>query len=128
MYNTIMKWSCRKYCKKFKDCANVCEVIDTIAGKGKNIQELLPPPDIASINNLDHSKHPPVSKGYKEVLQANIEARRDYIPTTIKEIRSLNDIRLRAIAAMAYSNISIQDIAHLLNYSTNHVYKIVNQK
>ena len=95
--------------------------------KDKGLRELLPPPDIASINKIDTSSVPPHSVGYKDALQANIEARRDYIPTTIKEIRSLNDIRLRAIAAMAYSNISIQDIAQLLDYSKNHIYKLVSK-
>ena len=122
-----MKWNCKKYCKKYDTCQESCDIIDS-QSKDKGLKELLPPPDITSVNKLDTATLPPVSIGYKEVLQANIEARRNYIPTTIKEIRSLNDIRLRAIAAMAYSNISIQDIAHLLNYSKNHIYKLVNNK
>lgn len=118
-----MKWTCKKLCRQYNTCLEPCDIIEGQL-KDKGLRELLPPPDITSINRIDTSSNPPHSIGYKDVLQANIEARRDYIPTTIKEVRSIHDKLQRAVAAMLYAELPITDIAIIIDKSTRTVRRI----
>lgn len=111
-----MTWTCKEHCNKYKSCKSSCEMILHIV-KDKPLRERLAPPDINDISSLDTSTRPPTSIDYKDVLHANIQARRDYIPTTIKEVKNIPDTNLRAIAAMLYAHISIKEIAFMLDKS-----------
>lgn len=111
-----MTWTCKERCNKYKSCKSSCDMILHII-RDKPLRERLAPPDINDLSSLDTSKHPPTSIGYKDTLQAGIEARRDYIPTTIKEVRDIPDTNLRAIAAMLYAHITIKEIAFMLDKS-----------
>lgn len=113
-----------KGCPKHSKCKKICWPVSQLIKKDRGLRELLPPPDISSINRLDHTTYPPYSVGYKEVLQANIEARRDYIPTTIKEVRQIHDPLQRAVAAMLYAELSITDVAIIIDKSTKTVRRI----
>jgi hypothetical protein len=122
-----MKWSCKKLCRLYEQCNKPCEVLNLLTGKDKSIKELLPPPDISDITPLDKTSYPPVSVGYKDVMQANIEARNRYLNHTIKDIRQIGDTLQKAVAAMLYADISIIDIAIIIDKSTKTVKRIAKR-
>lgn len=112
----LMQLTC-KDCDKVEHCKKPCIFIDKIAGKGKSTRELLPPPE-------------PPDKGldYKEVLIERQEARAKAKPYDISDIRIIDDVRIRAIAAMSYGHISKHDQARLLSISVRTIERLAGLK
>jgi DNA-directed RNA polymerase specialized sigma subunit len=78
---------------------------------------MLAPPDI--------SDDKVYTRDYKELLIEQQQAKQQAKNITISEIRELNDIRARAIAAMLYADISQRDIARLLKLTIRRVRQII---
>lgn len=95
-------------CRKSKYCTSPCiyiDIIHNLAGKPKALRELLRPPE----GEPEHD--------YKEVLITQQEERQAALNTTIKEIREVSDVNLRAIFAMLYAKISIKEVAFIMDKS-----------
>jgi hypothetical protein len=91
-------------CSKKEHCKAPCIFVDKIAGGKKSCRELIPPPE-----------PPETGRDYKEVLiELQLSRVKQY---NISDIRDINDIRVRAIAAMTYANISKADQARMMNIS-----------
>ena len=118
-------------CPKHKWCKTPCVFVDKLAGKDKSCRECLPPPD----NHLACSECPESKQGcmgqceetdYNKKLIAVKDARDSLKPKTIADVRGLADLRLRAVAAMLYADISTAEIALILDISRRRVYQIIN--
>lgn len=116
-------------CLKRNACKVPClyiELITKLAGRHKSIRERLAPPDTSLINNLEvlPGDTEPTNIDYNNVISEKNRARLNYIPTTIKEVRSTPDILKRAVAAMLYAEITIEDISIIIDKSTSTVRRI----
>ena len=119
---------CQDCLKKFF-CYEPClyvEVITKLAGKHKSIRERLSPPDTSNINNLEllPGDTEPTNLDYNNVMADKGQARSLYIPTTIKEIRELQDPLKRTVAAMLYAHMSLLDICIVLDKSESTIRRI----
>ncbi|MBF0553034.1 MAG: hypothetical protein HQK96_00585 [Nitrospirae bacterium] len=105
--------SCMR-CKKYISCNETCVYVDRILPVNSHTKEIL-----TSDDNV-------LMRDYKEVLNELREVREMNKKINIGKIRQIKDIRLRAIASMIYSKISIFEIAALLDKSVSQIYRIVN--
>ncbi|MCG6551592.1 MAG: hypothetical protein L7F77_04640 [Candidatus Magnetominusculus sp. LBB02] len=105
--------SCMR-CKKYITCEETCVYVDM----------LLPvntySPEITADDNV-------LTADYKEVLNELREGREQLKKVNIGKIRRIKDVRLRAIAGMIYSRVSIFEIAALLDKSVSQIYRIVSR-
>lgn len=95
-------------CRKTQYCNSPCmylDIIHNLAGKPKALRELLKPPE----GEAEHD--------YKQTLVDHQEARQIVLTTTIKEIREVPDVNLRAISAMLYAKMTIGEIAFIMDKS-----------
>lgn len=116
-------------CSHYITCTTPCLYLSTIrgmAGKNKVLQEKLAPPDISIINNLEYlpGETEPTNVDYKTMLTRNKEARENAVSITIKEIRDIPDRLKKAVAAMLYAELDLNDVAIVLNISTDTVRRI----
>lgn len=77
-------------------------------------------PEITADDNV-------LTADYKEVLNELREGREQLKKVNIGKIRRIKDVRLRAIAGMIYSRVSIFEIAALLDKSVSQIYRIVSR-
>lgn len=109
-------------CANIDKCFHPCLYLQTVREitnyTNKPLYEMLAPPDIQ-----DDRIH---TRDYKELLVNNQQARQQIKNINISEIREIYDLRLRAIAAMLYADISQQDIARLLKVTVRRIRQIAN--
>lgn len=100
-------------CNNSKTCFKPCLYLDIIRKltgmKNKGRMESLAPPD-----TTDDRAH---REDYKEIILDQQKNKLLAINTTIKEIRNLGDINLRAVAAMLYAGLTIQEISFIMDKS-----------
>ena len=116
-------------CSHYITCATPClyiGIVRDLAGRGKSLQERLAPPDISIINNLEvlPGDTAPTNIDYNTMLARSKDARDNAITITIKEIRELPNLMKKAVAAMLYAGITIDDIAVIIDKSTKTVRRI----
>ncbi|MBF0517703.1 MAG: hypothetical protein HQK97_11420 [Nitrospirae bacterium] len=105
--------SCMR-CKKYIGCDETCVYVERILAVKSYC------PEISMDDNV-------LTRDYKEVLNDLREGKEQLKKVNIGKIRQIKDIRLRAIASMIYSKISIFEIAALLDKSVSQIYRIVNR-
>ncbi|MBF0556720.1 MAG: helix-turn-helix domain-containing protein [Nitrospirae bacterium] len=101
-------------CQKYTTCTETCIYVEL---------ELTPLDFIDFRKSECENK---IFRDYKEVLIEINEAMKCLTEIDIKKIRTINNVRLRAIAAMTYAGISIKEIAILLQTSLSQIYRIVS--
>lgn len=69
----------------------------------------------------DHDHNPIAARDYKTVLADALRARTG----RIEDIRQIGDVRIRAIAALAYAGLSTAQIAGVMGVSRQSVWRLV---
>jgi len=110
-------------CNNYNSCNKPClylAIIRSLTGcKNKPLMERLAPPDIS-----DDKTH---RTDYKTTLIDRQQARQNLKIATITDVRNIQDINQRAVASMLYANISLRDIAFLLDKSERTIRRLCQQ-
>ncbi|MBF0516385.1 MAG: helix-turn-helix domain-containing protein [Nitrospirae bacterium] len=101
-------------CRKYAGCKEVCVFIE---------QELL------ELDSRDYYI-PEINDNaividYKTILNEIAQGQQWKRRVTIENIRTITDIRLRAVAAMLYGGLSAKQISKMLNISLSTLYRII---
>lgn len=94
-------------CNNIANCPKPCPPVQWIDGNQSRREPLLR--DMA----VDNDRTPVAARDYNRVIADVLRARRG----RIEDIRAIDNIRIRAIAALAYAGISQHQIARLLHVS-----------
>lgn len=122
-----------EYCPNINICRKPClylHIVRQLSGiKNNSLREKLGPPDISNLHKLEFPPQEkiPVNKDYKDLLSEGRQARANYIPVTIKEVRNNPNTLQRAVAAMLYADLTIKEISEIIDKSERTVRRICKQ-
>jgi hypothetical protein len=103
-------------CRHYATCAEPCVYVDRIAGGLDDDED--------RHVDLNEERMP---QRYREVideLRQGVSGRRK---VDIGRIRGIEDIRLRAVAAMIYARLNMKDIARVLEKSESQIYRLIHK-
>lgn len=121
-------------CSKKGTCKEPCIFINKLAGKGKGRRECLPPPGIDHLHCETCPESQSGCNGNCTSTNYNLKlieiqaVKEDLRKKNISDIRNLDNVRHKAIAALRHGGFRVADIPYiveLLDISERHIYRIV---
>lgn len=116
-------------CTKRAGCDSPCVYVDRLAGRGDKVgRELIPPPDI-QINCSQCAEREDCSgqcdrTDYKQRLTDMQSLKESLSRISISRIRSIHDKHRRAVTAMLHADLTITDIAIIIDRSERTVKRL----
>src|ERR1700690_380159 len=107
-------WNCTK-CPNILKCKKPCPPIQFFSGGNKKLKE-----------KLIEYKDGHLSLNYNDILAKKSKKYKKSTPI-IEKIRAIEDLQVRAIAALAYAHVKTREIARLLKLARSTVYLKIGQ-